>query len=203
MQTSEKKSHFLLASLFGLVGVVFLGIGGWNVHAALAVQDSLAGAVIALVFLALFALVSIAYGFFLWRDARAGKESGQGIAARVHPVKVLSLLAYGIVPLLYLYYAGEMRDLHAQRGVVFAAIRPAFMEYVARNGRVPRTLDLLVPDYLPAIPEILRPREPADSVKGVRYVAAQMTARFYYKTAVLPPAEGFYDILDDRYGRVE
>lgn len=200
-----KNLSYLLAASFGLLGVFFLFVGIWNLADALSASAAITYSVIALVFLALFALVSLTYGFFLFTNAKANPQTpqAQNIFARVSPAYVIGLLAYAIAPLFYIYISTDMRQLNNRRESAFHDLRPAFLKYVEDHGHNPRSLDLLVPDYLPEIPNVLKPEDEGDPDKRVQYRTSKTTARFYYKTGGKPNSDTYYDILKNSFRHKE
>ncbi len=201
MQPAEKKFHYLLIIVFWFIGLFFLLTGVWGIGSSLAAEALMTNDIIAFVFLSLFAAVAFIYGFFIIRDIKdaAVKEKPQRILSRISPTKVLSLLVFGIAPILLVYLNSDMREFNRERETAFQKIRPAFLQYVADHSTTPRTLRMLVPEYISKIPDILQPKDEVPASKRVDYAATKNTARFYFKTSWRPDSKTQYDILQDRY----
>lgn len=201
MSASKKTLNYLSAVLFWFTGILFFVTGIWNLFSSLNAGIQVTDSVVALLFLALFAMVSVIYGLFLFQGARTGPatEKAPGILARLRPATVIGFLVYGAVPLLFVYLSADSREFHQKRQAAFDQIRPAVLEYIAEHGKVPGRLNLLVPEYLADIPAAAIFTEDARPARRVQYVAARKTARFYYKTAGLTGSGTCYDIVNDRY----
>lgn len=201
MHANRKSTKYLLAALFWLIGAFFLVAGIWNLGSCLAQGAPITSGVLALFFLLLFATVAIMYGHFLFVNARAGASGGntQSIFARVSIIKVIGLLAYGLVPLLFIYFSAESRAINSQREAAFQKLRPAVMQYIADHGEAPPTLQQLVPDYLPELPAAILLDDDARPMQRMYYVATRKAVRIYYKKAGWPDSQAYYDIVDNRY----
>lgn len=201
MPTINPLKNYLLAGIFFLTGVSFLLIGGWNVTSCIAINAPIAAAVTALVFMALFALISIIYSIFLFRAAKADAagEQNPGLVTRAYLTTVLSLLIYALAPLVFIYFSAGSRAFDQQRLAAFQEMRPALLRYIAEHDKAPRQLNWLVPEYLPEIPKTIIFAEDAASNRRVQYVPLQNTARFCYKTDGWWVNYGTcYDIVKDR-----
>ncbi len=197
-----KKTTYPLAISFWLVGFFFLLAGGWNVYDALLAGESLAGSLVALFFMVLFAAVAIVYGNFLFKEALAGPAGPEkaSIFQRVHPARVIGLLAYGLIPILFIYLSADNRAFNQRREVALQQLRPAVLQYLADHGRMPRDLQMLVPDYLAAIPGGRLFDQEGDPDRRVEYLPMRKTARFHYRLVRLPGFETdwYYDVLTGR-----
>ena len=196
MQIVSNKINYLLVLIFWLIGVFLLLTGAWNIVNCLATEAPITSAVIAMFFLLLFAVISITYSIFLFRRTRAGTT--QHLFAWVSPVKVLSLLAFAVAPLFFIYFSAGNREYNLQRQAAFQEMQPALLQYVADHGKSPKALHLLVPEYLPVIPEIITLDENVSPAKRVRYVPSRKTARFYYRTYGSQQSEEYYEIANDQ-----
>jgi len=201
MNKINRKINYLLGVVFLLAGFIFLAAGLWNVAGALAADLFITSAVVALFFLLLFALVAITYGLFLFRIAKgdAALSSTQSNSDRVHFGTVVTLLAFGLAPLLFVYLSGQSRELNNRRQAAFLEIRPALLQYMTDHGKVPGDLHLLVPEYLSALPEAIILNDNAGKYKRVLYQPEKNTALFCYKTGGIPAAETCYDIVNNQY----
>ncbi|OGQ94751.1 MAG: hypothetical protein A2521_16645 [Deltaproteobacteria bacterium RIFOXYD12_FULL_57_12] len=201
MHANRNSTKYLLAALFWLIGAFFLVAGIWNLGSCLAQGAPITSGVLALFFLLLFATVAIGYGRFLFIHARASDSHGetQNIFARVSIVKVIGLLAYGIVPLLFVYFSAESRTVNSQREAAFQKLRPAVMQYIADHGEAPPTLQQLIPDYLPELPAAILLDDNARPMQRMHYVATRKAVRIYYKKAGWLESQAYYDIVDNRY----
>jgi hypothetical protein len=201
MNKRNTKKYYFLGVVFLLAGVIFLACGLWNVAGALSTDFFIYRAVVALIFLLLFAAVAITYGIFLFKSARkdAGSGSGESSIDRVSPASVTTLLAFGLAPLLFVYLSGQSRELNTERQAAFQEIRPAFLLYIADHGKIPGDLQQLVPEYLAVLPDAVLLNDAVGLDRRVRYRPERNTALFYYKTGGITAGETCYDIVDDRY----
>jgi hypothetical protein len=201
LQKGNRMRNYLLAVVFVLIGLFFLTVGLWNATASLASDFFVTGAVVSLLFLLLFAVVAISYGIFLFRSAKenATQEAPPSIFSRVKLGTVVGLLAFGLAPLLFVQLSGESRELNSRRQAAFLEIRPAVLHYIADHGKVPANLSLLVPEYIPALPEAVVLKQDTDPDRRVRYEPSDNTAFFYYKTGGIPRVETCYDIVNNRF----
>lgn len=201
MKPLGKKRNYLLAAVFWLIGLFYLGIGGRDIASCLAAGAPLTSSVVAFAFLALFAWASIAYGFFLFREAKAGPapKEHSSVVERVHPAEVLGLLAFGVAPVVFIFCSASAREFNVRREAAFQELRPAFLRYVAEHGKPPRRLQMLIPEYLPALPPAIILAEDSQPSKRVQYVPMKQTARLYYRSGGWPDSTKFYDIGNDRY----
>lgn len=193
----RRKLYYLWASFFCSVGILFIGTGLWGVGDSLTKNVSIVDDIIAFFFLSLFAAVAIAYGLFIYRDARSGPD--RSIFIRLRPTRIIGLLIFGLAPVLLVYVNADMRRFALRRDAAFRQIRPALMRYIADHDKAPRSLNRLVPDYISEIPDVLESREGLFSLSQVRYAAMGKNARFYYRTSWRPDSKTYYDILDDRH----
>jgi hypothetical protein len=201
MQKGNSIRKDIMAVVFVLTGLFFLGAGLWNVAASLAADFFVTSAVVTLLFLLLFAVVAITYGLFLFRSVRqdTDRRAGRSIFDRVNPGTVVGLLAFGLAPLLFVHLSGESRELNTRRQAAFFEIRPAFLQYLADHGKVPGDLHLLVPEYMPALPEAVMSQPDSDPDRWVRYQPGENTAFFFYKTGGIPAAQTCYDIVNNQF----
>jgi len=201
MNKRNTKNVYFLGVAFLLTGFLFLASGLWNITGALAADFFVSSAVVTLIFLLLFATVAMTYGLFLFKSAKkdAGIGNGVSIIDRVSPAKVVSLLAFGLAPLLFVYLSTESRELNNRRQAAFQILRPAFLQYVSNHGKVTRDLPLLVPDYLAVLPGALILDDKTGTDKWVLYQPGNNTALFCYKTGGIPAAETCYDIINNQY----
>lgn len=201
MNKRSTKNIYFLGVVFLLAGVIFLACGLWNMAGALSTDFFIVNAVVALIFLLLFATLAMTYGIFLFKSAKKGAGSGSGESSidRVSPASVTTLLAFGLAPLLFVYLSGQSRELSTERQAAFQEIRPAFLLYIADHGKIPGDLQQLVPEYLAALPEAVLLNDDVGSDRLVRYRPERNTALFYYKTGGIPAYETCYDIVNDRY----
>lgn len=201
MRIGDRIGNCILAGVFLLTGLFFLAAGLVNVAGAVAAHFFITRAVVVLFFLLLFAVVAITYGLFLFRSAMgdAARRSARSIFDRVSPGTVVGLLAFGLAPLVLVFLSTESRELNSRRQTAFLEIRPAFLQYLADHGKVPGDLDLLVPEYLSALPAAVVSKHETDTNKWVRYQPGRNTAFFCYKAGGIPVAETCYDIVHDRY----
>ena len=202
MQAAVKKTNYPLAISFWLVGFFFLFAGGWNVYDSVLAGEPLVGCLVALFFMVLFAAVAIVYGNFLFKEALAGPVGPEksSIFQRVHPARVIGLLAYGLIPILFIYLSADSRSYNRRREAALQQIRPAVLQYLADHGKVPRELQVLVPGYLEEIPESSLFDPEADSDRRVEYLPMRKTARFHYRLVRLPGFETdwYYDIVTEK-----
>lgn len=202
MNTRQQRTNYFLALAFWAAGLVFLLAGVWNLIDCLAAHGPLTGPLVALFFLLLFAMVAVVYGTYLLQEARAGGPTPgtARIVERVHPARVVGLLAYGIIPLLFIYFSADNREFSSRREAAFAALRPAFQEFVQEHGEIPDDLGQLVPTYLPALPEGLVLDPDADPDIRVEYLPMNRSARLYYREVPLPGFENhwYYDLTTGR-----
>ena len=201
MQKADRKINYLLGVAFLLTGCIFLAAGLWNVAGSLTADFFIASAVVALIFLLLFAAVAITYGIFLVRRPKgdADSSSGQSTFERVNLGTVVSLLVFGLAPLLFVYLSGQSRELNYRRQAAFLEIRPALLQYISDHGKVPGDLHMLVPKYISALPEAIILNDDIGTDKWVRYQPEKNTALLCYKTGGIPAAETCYDIVNNRY----
>ena len=204
MPKGDSKRTYIPAVIFLLAGLFFLGTGLSNMIASLATDYSVTSAVVVMFFLLLFAVVAVTYGFCLFRGAREDAALGHasGIFDRVNPATVAGLLAFGLAPVLFVYLNTASRELNIRRQNALLEIRPAFLMYLADHGRVPGDPRLLVPEYLPALPEDVVLHRDTDPEKWVRYQPGENTAFFCYKSGGIPAVQICYDIVNNQFRRI-
>ncbi|MCF6291200.1 MAG: hypothetical protein L3J03_09445 [Desulfobacterales bacterium] len=199
MAATGGKTNYFPAISFWLVGLFFMVAGGWNVYDAVLAGEPLAGCLVALFFMVLFAAVAIVYGNFLFKEALAGPVGPEksSIFQRVHPARVIGLLAYGLIPILFIYLSADSRSYNSRREAALRQLRPAVLQYLADHGQVPRELQALVPGYLEEIPESSLFDPDTDPARRVEYLPMRKTARFHYRLVRLPGFETdwYYDIV--------
>lgn len=200
MAEPHKKIHYLAATLFWFAGIIFLVIGLWNLFDALNAGLQVTSSVVALFFLALFAMVAMVYGRFIFQNIRTdqGTAPCPGPLARLRPATVIGFLVYGFVPLLFIYLSADSREFSQERQAAFGQIRPAVIQYIAEHGKAPGELSQLVPGYLPQLPTAIVSAKTAGPARRIQYVTTGKNAVFYYKTAGITGSETCYDIINDR-----
>ncbi|MDH5484451.1 MAG: hypothetical protein OEY43_04365 [Gammaproteobacteria bacterium] len=98
----------------------------------------------------------------------------------------------------------DLETLNTRREAAFTELRPALLRYREDHGSFPGTLEKLLPDYIPAIPEILLYRA-ADKTKYnsinlvVTYEQNDAGATFSFQRGYDHTPVVTYDVLSDRY----
>ena len=127
------------------------------------------------------------------------KISSKKVKMVLHIIIAIIIIAPIVGITSYIFYAKdlvneELKELTSQRKVAFVKIRPAFMQYKDEHGAFPDSLQQLVPDYVPLIPQVLQSPEDEYPIIAIRYESEGANAFFYYHMGYGEVTTVFYDI---------
>lgn len=88
----------------------------------------------------------------------------------------------------------DMTELTEVRRTVLKQVQPVLLRYKADTGRFPAKLEMLVPQYLPEVPDVLRNIE-TEVVKQIRYEPTETTALFIYHVIRGPDSTEIFDVV--------
>jgi hypothetical protein len=95
----------------------------------------------------------------------------------------------------------DLADLTKLRRSTLAELRPVLLRYQAETGSFPRTLELLVPNYLPRIPPELQNRADVEPAKRIQYESVGDMARFTYHVIRGPDSTEAFDVASNKFQR--
>lgn len=118
---------------------------------------------------------------------------------RYHLIRFSSslVLMFSLVVPLNLSDHG-LRELTRKRMAIIKELRPVFIQYCSDNGHYPRSLDELVPVYIPAIPDELVNDGESDGYKKITYDPTHGPI-FYFRTMRGPDSAASLDVVDGTY----
>ncbi|MCB0336108.1 MAG: hypothetical protein KDD62_07370 [Bdellovibrionales bacterium] len=93
----------------------------------------------------------------------------------------------------------EIQALNEKRKIAFQEIRPAFLKFHSERGSYPVSLEELVPDYLPELPEVILDSNSDDPALAIEYTLEENAPRFYFRTTHGPDSKASYDIESNSY----
>ena len=88
----------------------------------------------------------------------------------------------------------DLTELTEARRTVLKQVQPALLRYKADTGQFPAKLEMLVPQYLPEVPDVLRNIE-TEVVKQIRYEPTETTALFIYHVIRGPDSTEIFDVV--------
>jgi len=119
-----------------------------------------------------------------------------------HLIILGSALAFvGGLFLVVLMSDQGLNALTRQREQALREIRPILLKYKDDHGSFPKTLDGLVPEYLPRIPDILVNAGQHDPYKRITYYLVDGKPVFLYRYVRGPDSRASYDVVADVFSR--
>lgn len=94
----------------------------------------------------------------------------------------------------------DLTELTETRRTVLKQIQPVLVRYKADTGQFPAKLEMLVPQYLPEVPTVLRNSE-TEVVKQIRYEPTETTALFTYHVIRGPDSTEVFDVAKSSFDR--
>lgn len=88
----------------------------------------------------------------------------------------------------------DLTELTEARRTVLKQVQPVLLRYKADTGKFPAKLEMLVPQYLPEVPGVLRNIE-TEVVKQIRYEPTETTALFIYHVIRGPDSTEIFDVV--------
>lgn len=117
----------------------------------------------------------------------------------IYAVVVLAALLGGFGLWLHVSNA-ELQQLNESRKNIFSQVRPAFLQFREENGRFPKTLEELVPKYLPSIhPELQLDGFPSIKSGHIIYEGDNENAVFSFRYVHGPDGNAKYDVVKNKY----
>lgn len=94
----------------------------------------------------------------------------------------------------------DLAELTEMRRAELRKIQPVLLRYKTDTGQFPANLDMLVPRYLPGIPDVLRGGG-TEAVKQIRYDPQEATALFTYHVIRGPDSTEAFDVAKGSFVR--
>jgi len=101
---------------------------------------------------------------------------------------------------LYVQWSNkDITELSKARRVALTELRPVILRYKADTGSFPKTLEALVPQYLPQIPAVLLNVPDVEPAKHIRYESMDDNVRFSYHVIRGPDSTEVFDVVKNSF----
>ena len=111
-------------------------------------------------------------------------------------ISVLLVSGFG----LYVKWSNrDLAELTTARRAALSELRPVLLRYKADTGNFPRTLEMLVPDYVPQISTVLHNAADVEPVKRIRYEVRDDTAKISYHVIRGPDSTEVFDVVKNSF----
>lgn len=94
----------------------------------------------------------------------------------------------------------DLIELTEARRAALLKIQPVLLRYKTDTGQFPASLDMLVPRYLPEIPQVLR-NGGAEAIKQIRYERTEGTVRVSYHVIRGPDSTEVFDVASGTFAQ--
>jgi hypothetical protein len=103
---------------------------------------------------------------------------------------------------LYVQWSNkDLTELSKARRAALTELRPIILRYRADTGSFPKTLEALVPQYVPQIPAVLLNVPDVEPAKRIRYEPTDDNVRFSYHVIRGPDSTEVFDVVKNSFIR--